>query len=94
MKREELALIIHADFSKAFGTTRYKTVLRKLSHLRFSNEYLIWTINYLGGRRHFVQVEDKVSNRCNVNFEVPYCSIIGPLVFNLYVEGHGDVNQC
>ena len=86
MKLGELTLMILADFSKAFDTIRYKTVLRKLSHLGFSNEYLIWTINYLSGRRHFVQVDDKISDRCNVNFGVPQGSILGPLIFNLYVE--------
>ena len=86
MKRGELTLMILADFSKAFNTIRYKTVLRKLRHLGFSNEYLIWTINYLSGRRHFVQDDDNVSDRCNVNFGVPQGSIMGPLNFNLYVE--------
>ena len=86
MKRGELTLTILADLSKAFDTIRYKTILRKLSHLGFSKDYLIWTINYLSGRQHFVQTDDKVSDRCNVNFGVPRGSIMGPLIFNLYVE--------
>ncbi|KAL9962520.1 hypothetical protein ACROYT_G031627 [Oculina patagonica] len=86
MKRGELTLMILANFSKAFDTIRFKTVLRKLNNLGFSNEYLVWTINYLTGRRHFVQVDDKVSDMCKINFGVPQGSIMGPLIFNLYVE--------
>lgn len=62
MKGGELTLMILADFSKAFDTIRYKTVLQKFNQLGFSKEYLIWTINYLTGRRHFVQVDDRASD--------------------------------
>ena len=86
MKRGQLTLMILADFSKAFDTIRYKTVLRRFSHLRLSKEHLIWTVNYLSGRQHFVQIDDKVSDRCNVSFGVLQGSIMGPLIFNLYVK--------
>ena len=71
MKRGALTLMTLADFSKAFDTIRYKTVLSKLNNLGFSNKYLIWTINYLTGRKHFVQVDEKVSDMRKINFGVP-----------------------
>ena len=85
MKRGEVTLMVLADFSKAFDTIKYKTVLEKLSLLGFSKEYLKWTIQYLTGRKHFVQVDDKTPELCMVSFGVPQGSIMGPLIFNLYV---------
>ena len=85
IKRGEVTLMVLADFSKAFDTIKYKTVLEKLILLGFSKEYLKWMIQYLSGRKHFVQVDDKMSELCMVSFHIPQGSIMGPLIFNLYV---------
>ena len=62
MKRGEVTLMVLADFSKAFDTIKYKTVLKKLGLLGFSKDYLKWTIQYLTGRKHFVQIDDNKSS--------------------------------
>ena len=49
MKRGEVTLMILADFSKAFDTIKYKTVLKKLNYLGFSKSFFNWTIEYLAG---------------------------------------------
>ena len=59
-----------AENSKAFDAITFKTVLSKLNDLGFSKGYLKWTIDYLTGRKHFVQVDDKKSNCCDVSFGV------------------------
>ena len=59
--------MILADFSKAFDTIKYKTVLKKLNYLGFSKSFLNWTIEYLTDRQHFVQVGDKTSDHRRVN---------------------------
>ena len=51
MKCGEVTLMVLADFSKAFDTIKYKTVLKKLGLLGFSKDYLKWTIQYLTGRK-------------------------------------------
>ena len=56
-----------------------------MSQLGFSKSYLEWTINYLCERGQFVQVDDKRSNSFNMNFGVLQGSIMGPVIFNIYV---------
>ena len=91
MKRSEITLIIMADYSKAFDTIRFKTVFSKLNDLGFLKDYLKWIIDYLTGRMHFVQVDDKRSNCCDVSFRVPQGLIMAPLIFNLYLA---DLPSC
>ena len=86
MKTGEVTIAVLADFSKAFDTVSYSTILRKLHSQGFSKEYLKWVTSYLTGRRQFVQIDDAVSNTTNVCFGVPQGSILGPVLFNLYVN--------
>ena len=85
MKRGEVTLMILADFSKTFDIIKYKTVLKKLNYLGFSKSFLNQTIDYLTDRWHFVQVDDKTSDRRRFNFGVTQGSIMGPLIFKVYV---------
>jgi hypothetical protein len=49
-KKAELTLVLLADFSKAFDTLNFKTVLGKLHLLNFSHDYLYWLTSYLINR--------------------------------------------
>ena len=86
MKKREVTLIAFADFSKAFDTVDYLTVLRKLHAIGFSTSSLTWVLNYLTSRKQFVQVNDKQSDPLNVHFGVPQESILRPVIFNLCVN--------
>ena len=86
MQRAEVTIAVLADFSKAFDTVSYPTVLRKLHSQGFSKNYLRWVISYLTGRQQFVQIDDVMSDPTNISFGVPQGSILGPVLFNLYVN--------
>ena len=86
MKRGEVSLMVFADYSEAFDTVCFKTVLTKMHALGFSNEFLTWMVHYLFDRRQFVQIDDKTSSIETVLFGVPQGPILGLSIFNLYVS--------
>ena len=86
MKKGELTLMVMADYSKSFDTVNFKTVLRKRNHLGFSNNFMKWMATYLFNRRQFVQIDQHQSKTAAVQFGVPQGSILGPIIFNLYVS--------
>ena len=86
MKRGEVTLVVLADYSKAFETIKFTTVLGKINSLGFSKLFLHWTVNYLTNRKHFVQIDDKRSEMSMVYFGVLQGSILGTVIFNIYVS--------
>ena len=49
-------MMILADFSKAFDMICFRNLITKMSKLGFSEEFLIWTVNYVTYRKLFIQI--------------------------------------
>ena len=74
------------DMSKAFDTVNHSILLRKLSRYGVRRAELKWFADYLSDRRQRVCIRGIKSQWCEAKRGVPQGSLLGPLLFILYVN--------
>jgi len=77
---------VFLDFSKAFDTVDHKILMDKLNHLGIRGMIGRWFQSYLSNRSQYVLVDTSVSNVCLINRGVPQGSVLGPLLFLIYIN--------
>ena len=65
-----------------------------MSSTGFSSQSITWFGSYLSNRRFQVNIKNKYSNVTNINCGVPQGSILGPLLFLLYVNDMPQAVDC
>ena len=86
--------MILIDLQKAFDTIDHNIFLKKLSCLGFSECAIAWYRSYLENRYFIVNVEDSFSEQANLACGVPQGSILGPLIFLIYVNDMSQSVNC
>ena len=77
---------IFLDLSKAFDTVNHQILLNKLDHYGIRGLCLKWFESYLHGRTQIVKFGDHRSNKMSLITGVPQGSILGALLFLLYIN--------
>ena len=78
--------VIFLDFSKAFDTVPHKKLCLKLDLIGIRGKVLTWIESFLTNRQQRVLVDNHSSQWSSVSSGVPQGSILGPLLFLIYVN--------
>ena len=88
--KDEVTIATYIDLSKAFDCLQYNQLFSKMESLGFTDRTKKWFISYLSGRKQRTDFMGTISQELDVKLGVPQGSILGPILFLIYVN---DINK-
>ena len=86
LDNKQFAVGIFVDLQKAFDTVDHNILIQKLEHYGIRGVANDWIKSYLTNRKQFVSINGFNSKEVNMDYGVPQGSILGPLLFLIYIN--------
>jgi hypothetical protein len=91
MDDRKVTLLVLLDLSSAFDCVDHNILANRMRLCGIGGDVHKWIMSYLDDRKQFVSCGGVSSSTCSVTCGVPQGSVLGPLLFNLYLTGLRDV---
>ena len=91
-KNHTIALFL--DIKKAFDSINHSILLSKLYHIGVRGPAYTWFNSYLSMRSQYVNLNGASSERLSISTGVPQGSVLGPLLFLIFIDDLSRVSSC